>query len=47
MRSRLTTQVGRRPVQKVQKQARLLEVEVRLQKVMESQGMNHDRYKYR
>ena len=40
MRSRLTTQVGRRLVQKVQKQVEPLEMEARLWKVMESQGMN-------
>ena len=38
----LMTQVGRRPIRKVQKQAEL-EEEARLQKDMESWGMNHDR----
>ena len=42
MRSRPMTQVGRRPIQKVQKQAELEEEEARLQKDMESQGTNHD-----
>ena len=42
MRSRPMTQVGWRLIQKVWKWASPLEVEVRLQKDMESQGMNHD-----
>ena len=42
MRHRLTTQVGRRLIRKVWKWAKLLEVEVRLWKVMGSWGMNHD-----
>ena len=37
------TQVGQRPIQKVQKWVEPSEVEVRLQKTMESRGMNHDR----
>ena len=44
MRSRLTTQVGWRLIQKVQKRVELLEVEARLWRVMESQGMNYDRH---
>ena len=43
MRSRPLTQVGRRLIQKVWKQAEPSEAEVRLWKDMESQGMNHDR----
>ena len=42
MRSRPTTQVGWRPIQKVQKWAKPLEVEAKLQKDMESWGTNHD-----
>ena len=42
MRSRPTTQVGWRSIRKVWKWAEPLEVEVRLQKDMESWGMNHD-----
>ena len=42
MRSRLMTQVGQRLIQKVQKWVEPMEVEVRLQKDMESRGTNHD-----
>ena len=42
MRSRPTTQVGLRLIQKVQKQAKPLDTEVRLWKDMESWGINHD-----
>ena len=42
MRSRPMTQVGWRPIRKVWKQAELSEVEARLQKDMESRGINHD-----
>ena len=42
MRSRPMTQLGRRPIRKLQKWVKPSEVEARLQKVMESQGTNHD-----
>ena len=42
MRSKPMTQVGQRLIRKVWKWAKLLEVGVRLRKIMESRGMNHD-----
>ena len=42
MRNGLTTQLGWRPIQKLQKRVKPSEVEVRLWKVMETQGTNHD-----
>ena len=42
MRSRQMTQVGQRLIQKVRKQAEPSEVKVRVQRDMESWGMNHD-----
>ena len=36
------TQVGWRPIRKVRKWAKLSEVVARLQKIMESRGINHD-----
>ena len=42
MRSRLTTQLGWRPIRKHRKWIEPSEVEARLQRDMEDWGMNHD-----
>ena len=42
MGHRPKTQMGHRLIQRVWKWVESLEVEARLRKVMESQGMNHD-----